>query len=429
MYIRACVWDSSEGPWLCIFSKHPGISRLECHQTVAFVADRPTATACGRNWMLCAFAGCLRTPRGGWKKRCRWLVIWAFRCRRLGRHHFNTQNDCNSCWKAILCWRISASRRNAGKTVRSMPWKVKRPTGRFVFAWIFMVQSAGIAFRWKKRVTYRGQETLGQPHGTMPKPLIRLLRSFGRRALYGRRRSPYGRPGTRGRLEGGWKRTLDPRRIFLVTKKINLWMNWLFRFGGLLSLFQQNGGLVFFWGWVFVRVPQHAIEVNCSSVWHVNCSTYSTYSTYIQVKLGISVLSLGDVPKNDQSGSWPASQLRRIHSWQYDLKKSSKLLLMEDILHQLRLVVSLVIYDGFYTFQVGGFLNHQGRSNWKITSRQHWLTLLCFEVVLLHCFNRLVTYMVSTARCFPMFLTSNSSRGCNMPKKSHDCTLRKTGSN
>ena len=37
------------------------------------------------------------------------------------------------------------------------------------------------------------EETLGQPHGTMPKPLIRLLRSFGRRALYGRRRSPYGR--------------------------------------------------------------------------------------------------------------------------------------------------------------------------------------------------------------------------------------------
>eukprot|EP00434_Breviolum_minutum_P036247 symbB.v1.2.032111.t3/scaffold3804.1/size50051/2 len=36
-------------------------------------------------------------------------------------------------------------------------------------------------------------DTLGQPHGTMPKPLIRLLRSFGRRALYGRRRSPYGR--------------------------------------------------------------------------------------------------------------------------------------------------------------------------------------------------------------------------------------------
>ena len=103
----------------------------------------------------------------------------------------------------------------------------------------------------------------------MPKPLIRLLRSFGRRALYGRRRSPYGRPGTRG-AEGGWKRTLDPRRNFLVTKKINLWMNWLFRFGGLLLLFQQNGvtgGLFFFFEAKFlVRVPQHAIEVNCSSV-------------------------------------------------------------------------------------------------------------------------------------------------------------------
>lgn len=37
------------------------------------------------------------------------------------------------------------------------------------------------------------EETLGQSHGAMPKPLIRLLRSFGRRALYGRRRSPYGR--------------------------------------------------------------------------------------------------------------------------------------------------------------------------------------------------------------------------------------------
>lgn len=37
------------------------------------------------------------------------------------------------------------------------------------------------------------EETLGKSHGARPKPLIRLLRSFGRRALYGRRRSPYGR--------------------------------------------------------------------------------------------------------------------------------------------------------------------------------------------------------------------------------------------
>ena len=95
--------------------------------------------------MPCAFAGCLRTPRG-WVEET--LQVMGekeelFRCRRNQLHHFNTQNDCNSCFFAILCWRISASRRNAGETVRSMPWEVLDQLV-VLFSRFFMVQSAGI---------------------------------------------------------------------------------------------------------------------------------------------------------------------------------------------------------------------------------------------------------------------------------------------
>ena len=233
--IRPLTRDLCRTPWDFTFGMSP---------TVAFVADRPTATACGRNWMLCAFAGCLRTPvvggrnaAGDGRKKGGTFSLQAFGCT------ISTHKTIACCLSLSLLAYLQAEL--AGKTLRSMPWKVKRPTGRFVFA--FFHGPKCWAFRWKKR-WHIAKDTLGQPHGTMPKPLIRLLRSFGRRALYGRRRSPYGRPGTRG-AEGGWKRTLDPRRNFLVTKKtICGWIGCL----GLVVYYyysSKTGGLFFFfWG-------------------------------------------------------------------------------------------------------------------------------------------------------------------------------------
>ena len=136
--------------------------------------------------MPSAFAGCLRTPLGGIKKT---LEVMSekeelFGCRRLVAS-FQHINCFVCCLSLSLLAYLQAEL--VGRTVRSMPWKV-------------LDQLVILFLRFTK-------ETLGQPHGTMPKPLIRLLRSFGRRALYGRRRSPYGRPGAEvGR--GLWTRIL-----------------------------------------------------------------------------------------------------------------------------------------------------------------------------------------------------------------------------
>ena len=125
MYIRACVWIHHKAIWLWIFSKHPGDFTFGTSPT------RPTATACERNWMPCAFVGCLRTPVGGWKKRCRWWVIWAFRCRRLVATFQHTK---------LLQQLLFRHSKNggflqaelAGKTVRAM--EGVGSTDRFVFA-------------------------------------------------------------------------------------------------------------------------------------------------------------------------------------------------------------------------------------------------------------------------------------------------------
>lgn len=84
MYIRACVWIHHKAlDYGYTLQNTPGFH-------VWNVTNQANCDGLREELDAVRFRRLLEDPRG-------WV-----RCRRLGRHHFNTQNYCNSCFFAIL---------------------------------------------------------------------------------------------------------------------------------------------------------------------------------------------------------------------------------------------------------------------------------------------------------------------------------------
>lgn len=127
------------------FQNTRGISRLERHQPGQL---RRLARGIGCRALSSAAWGRIV---GGWKKRCRWWVIWACKLQAFGQATFqHTKLLQQLLLSHSISWRISASRRNAGKTVRAM--EGVGSTGRFVFAFFHGPKCWA---KLEKKVTYR----------------------------------------------------------------------------------------------------------------------------------------------------------------------------------------------------------------------------------------------------------------------------------